>query len=84
MGCGATGVKILTGFVDLPSRDKIDKHIAVVEKNLGSAQERMREESQKEALKEEIALMKENNDLEFHECTVEGHEHGLIPKVKGS
>ena len=84
MGCGATGVKMLTGFLDLPSSGKIDKHVAVVEKTLGSVQERMREESQKDALQEEIALMKAHNDLEFHECSVEGHEHGPLPKVKGS
>ena len=70
--------------MDLPSSARIDKHMAVVEKALGSVQEEMREASQKDALEEEVALAKEQNDLAYHKCTVIGHEHGPMPLVKGS
>ena len=84
MGCNASNVKTRTGFLDLPSSGKIDKHIAVVEKSLGSVQEKMREASQRDALDAEVALAKEQNDLQFHKCAVEGHKHGPLPMVKVS
>ena len=84
MGCGPSDVKMLTGFMDLPSSARIDKHMAVVEKALGSVQEEMREASQKDALEAEVALAKAQNDLAYHKCTVIGHEHGPMPMVKGS
>ena len=43
MGCGPTDVHTLTGFLDLPSSAKDHLHLAVVEKTLGAAQEKIRD-----------------------------------------
>ena len=41
-------------------------------------------ESETDALAHEIELARECNDLELHECTIEGHEHPPLPMIKGS
>ena len=82
MGCGPTEAKTPVGILELPSRAKIDAHLAVVEKTLGPVQEKMKLESQKEALAIEVDEMRRRGVLNHHECTIEGHKHRPLPLLK--
>ena len=82
MGCGPINAKTLFGFMELPSRAKSHAHLAVVEKNLGAVEEKMKLSSQEDTLQLEVAEMKNRGVLEFHKCTVEGHKHGSVSGAK--
>ena len=45
---------------------------------------RKREESEIDAVAEEIAAMRENNDYAEHLCDIEGHQDPPLPIVKGT
>ena len=53
---------------------------------LGKIQISAKDRSEEDAVKEEILAHEEHEDngLTRHECTVRGHEHPPLPKLKGS
>ena len=85
MGCDTTDIATLAIFLDLSlSWSTLNWHLREVEKVLGPVEEMIKKESEKYALAVEVALHLQNNDLEKHECTIEGHEHAPLPMIKGS
>ena len=85
MGCGYTDAGTLGGFLDLPvCSDTLRNGMKRVEDYLGAIQIRKREESEKDAVAEEIAMMKLKNDYTEHSCDIEGHQHPPLPMVKGT
>ena len=57
-----------------------------MEHTLGKIQISAKERSEEDAVKEEILAHEEHKDdgLTRHECTIRGHEHPPLPKLKGS
>ena len=52
-------MKIITGFLDLPSCGKMNKHMDFVEKDLGSVQDKIIKAAERDALDGGFALAKE-------------------------
>ena len=50
----------------------------------GASPDKKREESEVDALREEVEAHRENNDLLLHECKIVDHEHPPLPMIKGS
>ena len=85
MGCGTTQIAMLSAFLDLPpSWATVNWHLREIESVLGPVQEAKKQESENDALALEVELAKASDDLELHECTIEGHKHPPLPKIKGS
>ena len=85
MGCGPADIITLCGFMGLPGKS-IRYHIKEVEHTLGKIQISTKEKSEEDAVKEEILAHEEHehDGLTTYECTVRGHEHPPLPKLKGS
>ena len=84
MGCGSSDATKLVGFLDFPCGDKIERHLRLVEEVLGPIQEKLRTASEIDAVQDEVRATQENNDLHYHECSIVGHEHPRLPKLKCS
>ena len=85
MGNGNTDVATLAGFLELPaSWSSISRHMQMAEEVMGPVQIKKREESEVDALREEVEAHRENNDLLLHECKIVDHEHPPLPMIKGS
>ena len=85
MGYGYTDTGTLAGFLDLPTNsDSLRNGMKNVEAIIGSVQIRKREESEVDAVADEIIACQENNDYEEHECIMQGHEHTALPMITGS
>ena len=85
MGCGNTDITTLSVFLDLPtSAAVVTWTLREVEAVLGPVQILKKEESERDAVALEVSLHQDNDDLETHECTMEGHTHPPLSMIKGS
>jgi len=67
MGNGNTDVATLAGFLELPaSWSSVSRHMQMAEEVMGPVQITKREESEVDALREEIEAHRENDDLLLH------------------
>ena len=85
MGCGPADLLYLCGYLSLPGAS-IQYHIRRAEEVMGPLQIEQREASERDAVLMEIeaAKSKEGDELQYHECNIEGHQHASLPKIKGS
>ena len=85
MDCGSTDVATLVAFLDLPaSWSTVTSHMKQCEKVMGPIQISLADESKKDALADEINCTGDADELVLHECSIKGHEHPPLPKLKGS
>lgn len=85
MGCGYTDGGTLAGFLDLPiCWDSLRNGLSRVESAMGDIQIKKREESEVDAILDEVKAHRENNDFEEHSCNMEDHQHPPLPMLKVS
>ena len=84
MGCESLDAIKLTGFLELLSGQKIEKHLRRIEEVMGPIQERLMVASEMEAVEKEAATSKKKDDFSTHEYTVVSKEHPPLPKLKVS
>ena len=84
MGCGPVDINTLCGFLGLPCKS-IQHHIKQVEHMMGQIQLSKRELLEEELVKMEIVAheREEKGGVQVHACTIGGHEHPPLPKLKG-
>ena len=85
MGCGPADIHTLCGFLGLCGKS-IAHHTKQAEHVMGKVQMERSEASEVDAVQEEIKLteQEEKDGVQMHECTIEGHTHPPLPKLKGS
>ena len=84
MGCGPSDARVLVGFLEVAHGESIMKMLKNIEGVIGPIEENIRVICEKEAVQCEAIEAQKNNDYSTHECVVEGHEHGPLPKLKSS
>ena len=84
MGCGPSNATKLVGLLDFLISNKIEWHLILVEVVLGPIQKKLQSAIKIDAVQDKVGVMQENNDLNYHKCTIEGNDHPLLPKLKRS
>ena len=80
MGVGPSAMETLCAFLELANVSAIGQQIAKAEKVLGPIQLKKREESEEEAIREEISATEAaKGTIPTHICEEAGHEHPPLP-----
>lgn len=79
MGCGNTCIATLAGFLDIPVLYM--KGVVVV---MWPVQIVKKEESEMDALLDELQRHMDHNDRMTHQRSIEGHEHPPFSLIKSS